>query len=107
MTIRITLIICMVLITLGDILYFVDPFSDDENEQVSDQPNKPPSSSEDKDELEQGTSLESIFALAEQGKVLDSDIVVGEATIDDDRKSTRLNSSHVAISYAVFCLKKK
>src|SRR5439155_25132743 len=27
--------------------------------------------------------------------------------IDRDRKSTRLNSSHVAISYAVFCLKKK
>src|SRR5215208_5356242 len=26
---------------------------------------------------------------------------------DRDRKSTRLNSSHVAISYAVFCLKKK
>src|SRR5690625_4931315 len=27
--------------------------------------------------------------------------------VDGDRKSTRLNSSHVAISYAVFCLKKK
>src|SRR5690606_40570434 len=26
---------------------------------------------------------------------------------DGDRKSTRLNSSHVKISYAVFCLKKK
>src|SRR3989442_8767268 len=26
---------------------------------------------------------------------------------DEDRKSTRLNSSHVRISYAVFCLKKK
>src|SRR5207249_5142469 len=26
---------------------------------------------------------------------------------DPDRKSTRLNSSHVSISYAVFCLKKK
>src|SRR5690625_5477983 len=26
---------------------------------------------------------------------------------DRDRKSTRLNSSHVAISYAVFCLKQK
>src|SRR5439155_24327939 len=26
---------------------------------------------------------------------------------DGDRKSTRLNSSHVAISYAVFCLKKE
>src|SRR5205807_10262865 len=27
--------------------------------------------------------------------------------IDGDRKSTRLNSSHLVISYAVFCLKKK
>src|SRR5690625_3987689 len=27
--------------------------------------------------------------------------------VSRDRKSTRLNSSHVAISYAVFCLKKK
>src|SRR5436309_3808971 len=27
--------------------------------------------------------------------------------VDEDRKSTRLNSSHVKISYAVFCLKKK
>src|SRR5438477_3508813 len=26
---------------------------------------------------------------------------------DEDRKSTRLNSSHMSISYAVFCLKKK
>src|SRR5207302_7667486 len=33
----------------------------------------------------------------------------GSGTPDDplDRKSTRLNSSHVKISYAVFCLKKK
>src|SRR5699024_11480632 len=28
-------------------------------------------------------------------------------TTPSDRKSTRLNSSHVSISYAVFCLKKK
>src|SRR3712207_7471993 len=27
--------------------------------------------------------------------------------LDEDRKSTRLNSSHANISYAVFCLKKK
>src|SRR5256885_8496437 len=27
--------------------------------------------------------------------------------VDIDRKSTRLNSSHLVISYAVFCLKKK
>src|SRR6266702_5790476 len=39
--------------------------------------------------------------------------IVGEMAIIEahmprrDRKSTRLNSSHVALSYAVFCLKKK
>src|SRR5437870_6523523 len=32
---------------------------------------------------------------------------VGTFSAKRDRKSTRLNSSHVAISYAVFCLKKK
>src|SRR5690625_6927514 len=32
--------------------------------------------------------------------------LLGQAFVED-RKSTRLNSSHVAISYAVFCLKKK
>src|SRR5260221_944839 len=30
-----------------------------------------------------------------------------EGLVDGDRKSTRLNSSHTVISYAVFCLKKK
>src|SRR5690625_1391524 len=34
-------------------------------------------------------------------------LVPGPMTAWQDRKSTRLNSSHVAISYAVFCLKKK
>src|SRR5690625_7010382 len=36
-----------------------------------------------------------------------SDIQSEGAIRAQDRKSTRLNSSHVAISYAVFCLKKK
>src|SRR5690606_40349751 len=31
----------------------------------------------------------------------------GSWLVCEDRKSTRLNSSHVKISYAVFCLKKK
>src|SRR5258707_1634608 len=31
----------------------------------------------------------------------------GETAMAQDRKSTRLNSSHANISYAVFCLKKK
>src|SRR3712207_9571146 len=32
---------------------------------------------------------------------------LGEHVVRKDRKSTRLNSSHANISYAVFCLKKK
>src|SRR3712207_6986147 len=32
---------------------------------------------------------------------------VGPLAAEEDRKSTRLNSSHANISYAVFCLKKK
>src|SRR2546429_1643976 len=35
------------------------------------------------------------------------DAVVSSLTLEGDRKSTRLNSSHGYISYAVFCLKKK
>src|SRR5690606_40718073 len=35
------------------------------------------------------------------------DIVAVQGAAGQDRKSTRLNSSHVKISYAVFCLKKK
>src|SRR5947209_12133101 len=37
----------------------------------------------------------------------DGQEVVGLADAVADRKSTRLNSSHANISYAVFCLKKK
>src|SRR3712207_8172742 len=38
-----------------------------------------------------------------------ADFLVAEGVVEDirDRKSTRLNSSHANISYAVFCLKKK
>src|SRR5690606_41594317 len=39
--------------------------------------------------------------------VLQVNAVVAAAGHEEDRKSTRLNSSHVKISYAVFCLKKK
>src|SRR5438874_8085216 len=41
------------------------------------------------------------------GRNFGSPVVMGPRSSRGDRKSTRLNSSHVEISYAVFCLKKK
>src|SRR3712207_7588008 len=50
------------------------------------------------------------FAVAARGWILTHHFFMGESavvTVSRDRKSTRLNSSHANISYAVFCLKKK
>src|SRR5215469_533425 len=51
-------------------------------------------------------NLSSIYALFER---VGDDLLrpVALRPLERDRKSTRLNSSHVEISYAVFCLKKK
>src|SRR3712207_7792014 len=46
--------------------------------------------------------LETVVAVVEAPGHL-----LAEAGVEEDRKSTRLNSSHANISYAVFCLKKK
>src|SRR2546422_6690787 len=43
--------------------------------------------------------------LAHEGRVAQLEVLPGDLL--GDRKSTRLNSSHGYISYAVFCLKKK
>src|SRR3712207_8223846 len=56
---------------------------------------------------------EPVLAVRHDGVVLD--VAVADVSLDrlrraalvEDRKSTRLNSSHANISYAVFCLKKK
>src|SRR5690554_7024385 len=54
----------------------------------------------------------SLAALDEDAVVQRADEAAAEVAPEfypdaEDRKSTRLNSSHVRISYAVFCLKKK
>src|SRR3712207_7752593 len=51
-----------------------------------------------------GKSVESVLGLTRDGEGWNVDVQVVELR---DRKSTRLNSSHANISYAVFCLKKK
>src|ERR1035438_3252075 len=58
-----------------------------------------------------------LHALAEQGQLIPDDVFAslemtrvglkGPTATPIDRKSTRLNSSHLGISYAVFCLKNK
>src|SRR2546427_2003628 len=56
-----------------------------------------------------------VLAGDEEKVAVDRDVVLGVGThierhergVARDRKSTRLNSSHSQISYAVFCLKKK
>src|SRR5690625_6337510 len=56
--------------------------------------------------VEEGTDVYEIVLTAEH---LETAMTVddGWSNTAIDRKSTRLNSSHVAVSYAVFCLKKK
>src|SRR5256885_7848935 len=62
------------------------------------------------------TELVARAAISGAGRVAALDHEVGNDAVEDgavvepvfgDRKSTRLNSSHLVISYAVFCLKKK
>src|SRR5690606_40942453 len=61
------------------------------------------------DGVPEEVSLESLaqFKRAEGGGKRAWASKEGHVTTTIDRKSTRLNSSHVKISYAVFCLKKK
>src|SRR5947207_5652301 len=56
------------------------------------------------------TTLVSLLAgllAPDAGEIVLDGAVVDAPGGEEDRKSTRLNSSHTVISYAVFCLKKK
>src|SRR5690625_6664007 len=55
----------------------------------------------------EGTIVVTDELLEEMKTLFEKENVNDPLDFDIDRKSTRLNSSHVAISYAVFCLKKK
>src|SRR5437870_7150534 len=52
-------------------------------------------------------AVQAVRAVFESTGLSGKDIAAVGLSGQIDRKSTRLNSSHVAISYAVFCLKKK
>src|SRR5690625_5511315 len=60
-------------------------------------------------ETKKVNGIKNSFQVQMKKKIRRTDSVgrlIGYTTCHRDRKSTRLNSSHVAISYAVFCLKK-
>src|SRR5207249_12308711 len=54
--------------------------------------------------LRLGSAFQNLWTVV---KLLLISVLIGAGFLVEDRKSTRLNSSHVSISYAVFCLKKK
>src|SRR6266446_7225680 len=63
---------------------------------------------------ETGIDIARVHGTGRDGRIKRNDVLshlgstrAPPATVRGDRKSTRLNSSHLVISYAVFCLKKK
>src|SRR5256885_6289362 len=60
--------------------------------------------SDDGEQSKRWTSLERVFDALLAARCGRDTLIVA---LGGDRKSTRLNSSHLVISYAVFCLKKK
>src|SRR5438067_3817610 len=58
------------------------------------------------DAVEKGDAPPIVFDTA-SAKMMSGPAAIDGIGVEQDRKSTRLNSSHVSISYAVFCLKKK
>src|SRR5690348_17754081 len=55
---------------------------------------------------EQAEKISELAARVDRGETVTL-LCSKDCIIEQDRKSTRLNSSHPSISYAVFCLKKK
>src|SRR5436190_4324087 len=71
------------------------------------QPRKEDRSAGDTRDLQLAQGLEEVLRRNGGGVVPRLQRVHPVSPRDQDRKSTRLNSSHTVISYAVFCLKKK
>src|SRR5438132_9718543 len=60
----------------------------------------------DRVQFDENDLVDHHFYVEGRTKLLRHDLVEANQN-EEDRKSTRLNSSHTVISYAVFCLKKK
>src|SRR5690625_6265295 len=54
---------------------------------------------------DEGVKLQIAYPVRFSGPIAELKAMIDNGELGEDRKSTRLNSSHVAISYAVFCFK--
>src|SRR5690625_2605058 len=95
--------IILVIVAISVCLLFMR--SNDTNQQPKNSEIAPTKKEGEVDQTKEISTEESI--VEDQLAEMSLDEKIGQLIIAGDRKSTRLNSSHVAISYAVFCLKKK
>jgi beta-N-acetylhexosaminidase len=99
---RMNIIIIILVIALGAALIFINVSDGDENDkQADEQPKTPSIDNGNEEDVESAPSLETIFDLAKQGKILDSPIVVGETTADDVQEtwgdSEEINDTDVGL----------
>ncbi|MGY0694691.1 beta-N-acetylhexosaminidase [Virgibacillus sp. FSP13] len=81
---RITIIVIIAIIAIGGIIFFISLSGENtDDRQVDQQPNKTSPGNENKEASELESALDNIFNLAKQGKIPDSNILVGETTSDD------------------------
>src|SRR5699024_11934307 len=78
------------------------PGTEPDNPDTNQPDAEPGTSTKNPDTNQSGTSSKEPQTSDEES----SKAISGKKAENTDRKSTRLNSSHVSISYAVFCLKK-
>src|SRR5437773_5753497 len=76
------------------------------NSKGFDRSNRPAATSSHDQTTENSWANDRIGIKRERFSADDDQWCGGDVSISEDRKSTRLNSSHITISYAVFCLKK-
>ncbi|ALX50660.1 MULTISPECIES: beta-N-acetylhexosaminidase [Lentibacillus] len=80
---RITIITLIAIIALGAAFFFIRSLADNTNGKQADQQPKNPSSGHENVEIQEPEeALDNIFNLAKQGKIPESNIVVGETTTD-------------------------
>ncbi|GGJ82179.1 hypothetical protein GCM10007063_00800 [Lentibacillus kapialis] len=84
---RITIIVIIAVIALGAVFFFIRSLGDTHDKQADQQPKNPSPDHENEEAQEPGTALDNIFNLAKQGKIPESNIVVGETTTDAVQKT--------------------